>query len=102
MIFFQHIFDFNPPAPSPAGYAEIAAVVDSFIPADPSVESDDKQRLNRQQRLVLKRLKRGPATNVELHKICFNYTARLHELKNKGYPFAKEKVSKGVFKYWLV
>lgn len=50
---------------------------------------------------VQERLALGPATNLELNKICFRYGARIHELRKRGCVITKETLSPGVFRYTL-
>jgi len=58
-------------------------------------------KLSRQQRLVLERLRRGPATSVELNAICFRYGGRIHELRGKGYAIQGEQIRRGLWRYWI-
>lgn len=44
-------------------------------------ERADRPRLNRQARLILERLRRGPARNVELARISLKYTGRVSEVR---------------------
>lgn len=59
-----------------------------FDAARPDPEShpsgDNPVRLSRQCVRILERLRRGPATNVELSEIAFRYSARIHELRAAG------------------
>lgn len=41
-------------------------------------------------------------TNVELNRICYRYSARIHELRNEGWEIEREYVKPGVHRYWLV
>jgi hypothetical protein len=54
-------------------------------PCDPKVGDVAKPRLSRQCRLILERLRRGPATNSELSGIALKYTNRISELRMAGY-----------------
>jgi hypothetical protein len=60
-----------------------------FDPAQPNPEShpsgDSPVRLSRQCVAILERLRRGPATNIELSAIALRFTARIHELRAAGY-----------------
>lgn len=52
---------------------------------------------------ILRLLKsKRTVTNVELNRICFRYTARIHELRKDGYNIQRQYEKPGVFKYWLV
>lgn len=51
---------------------------------------------------LLKRRGWRGATNVELNRICFRYSARLFELRRDGYHITTENLKYGVFKYTLV
>jgi hypothetical protein len=58
--------------------------------------------LSRQQRLMYELFKRqsGYAMNIELRDVCLNYTARLSELRQKGYTIkVVEKRKHGVRVY---
>lgn len=46
--------------------------------------------------------KRRYVTNIELNKICYRYSARIHELRSEGWDIEKDQIKKGVFRYWLV
>lgn len=50
-------------------------------------------RLLRRERFV---------TNAELNKICFRYSARIHELRDDGWNIQREYWKPGVYRYWLV
>lgn len=47
--------------------------------------ADEAKRLNRQQILILARLREGPATNMELIPISTRFGGRIFELRKKGY-----------------
>jgi len=57
--------------------------------------------LSPQQKKILGRLRRGPATNHELTEICERHTAREWELRQKGYDIKKRKIGKSTFRYWI-
>ena len=50
---------------------------------------------------ILARLQQGSATNIELNKTCFRYSARIHELRKAGHRIARTKVEEGIFSYAL-
>lgn len=50
---------------------------------------------------VLKRLKQGRATNIELNRICFRYSSRIFELRKEGHNIQRQYVRPGVFEYWI-
>ena len=58
-------------------------------------------KLSRQQAAVLARLRRGPATSVDLNEICFRYGGRIHELRNKGFDIRGVRLRRNVWKYWM-
>ena len=70
---------------------EQTTLFDESIPALPpirvnaSVHAVEAPRLSRQCRLILERLRTGPATNRELSGIALKYTGRLSELRQAGY-----------------
>jgi hypothetical protein len=45
----------------------------------------ESARLSRQQQKILTRLEPGKVSNSELMGICIRYSARIHELRKKGY-----------------
>jgi len=54
------------------------------------------------KRAVLDRLRRGPATNIELNTICFRYGARIFELRHHdGYDITRSPMKAGVCTYTL-
>ena len=59
-------------------------------------------RLSAHHLLILERLARGPATNLELGMICQRFGARLHELKRAGHPWVKRMVEAGIYQYRLI
>lgn len=46
---------------------------------------DERDRLSRQCAAILTRLRRGPATNVELAGLALKYTSRISDLRERGY-----------------
>ena len=58
-------------------------------------------RLMNQREKILIRLKQGSATNVDLNKICYRYSSRIHELRAAGSDIEKKRMSKGIYKYTL-
>lgn len=53
--------------------------------ADPRVDPTQYERLGRQQRAILDRLRQGPATNTELVQIAQRFGARVKELRDAGW-----------------
>ena len=66
-----------------------------------SVAPADRRRLSRHQRLILARLRDGPATGDELHPIARRYGARLEELRRAGCEISKSNKGGGVWEYRL-
>ncbi len=66
-----------------------------------TVHPDDVSRLSEKQRLVLARLRSGPATNRELNDICFSYRQRLSELRDAGHRIDCERGEEGLAVYRL-
>jgi hypothetical protein len=64
------------------------------IPLNSTVSEADVPRLNAQHHTILDRLKKGPATNVELIQICQQFSAILHELKQVGVRWKKNRVKR--------
>jgi hypothetical protein len=71
------------------------------IRLNPTVPGHEAPRLSAQHHAILDRLREGPATNLELGMICQRFGARLNELKRAGYPWRKECVKAGIYRYTL-
>lgn len=50
--------------------------------------------------LLLTRGNKG-ATNIELNKISFRYSARIFNLRKEGYDIRKQHLTGSIWKYWL-
>jgi hypothetical protein len=76
---------------------------DVILPLDTHVvEPVEVNRLATQNQQILARLKRGPATNVELAGISLKYTSRISDLREAGYSIPPpERVKGGVTIYKL-
>jgi len=74
---------------------------ESIQPLDPNILEDDKPRVAGHSGQILRRLQMGPATNVQLNKICFRYSARIYDLRSRGYPIRCERGEGGVNVYRL-
>lgn len=70
-------------------------------PADPNVHPDDALRLSGQNAAILERLKAGPATNRELYGICLRPSARIYDLKQRGYEIKSERIEGGLWMFTL-
>jgi len=55
------------------------------VPSTPTLPSEMRPRLSRQNTAILTRLQQGPMTNRELAGIALKYTGRLSELRQAGY-----------------
>ena len=66
-----------------------------------SVAPADRRRLSRHQRLILARLRDGPATNSELGDIADRFGARICELRKAGCVIDKRNLGGGVWEYRL-
>jgi hypothetical protein len=51
----------------------------------PLFDLPTRRRLSRQCRLILARLRAGPATNAELAQIALKYTSRISDIRDNGY-----------------
>ncbi len=74
---------------------------------NPSVTTEDEDRLHAQTRTILERLKRGPISNVNMSDISMQYNARVYELRAmlepKGFTIAIiQKQPAGVNIYAIV
>jgi hypothetical protein len=75
---------------------------DVILPSDSHVvEPAEVNRLASQNQQILARLKRGPATNVELAGISLKYTGRISDLRKVGHVITPERVKGGVTIYRL-
>lgn len=63
---------------------------------------EEVHRLARVEERMLARLRQGPATNVELSHIGLKYTARISELRTRGYVIEADYVKRGLWRYTLV
>lgn len=61
-----------------------------------------QQRTATQQELILERLRCGSATNEELTKIGLRYSARIYDLRRKGYDIDTKTLKGGLVQYRLV
>ena len=50
---------------------------------------------------ILKRLKQGEATNTELNRIAFRYSARIHDLRKEGHTIVAEHVKESLWRFVL-
>jgi hypothetical protein len=77
---------------------------DEILPRDSHVtEPTEIKRLATQNEQILARLKRGPATNVDLAKISLKYTSRISDLREAGHNIPPpERVKGGVTIYRLI
>ena len=51
---------------------------------------------------ILKLLKeKGSATNVELNKICYRFSARIHELRQEGYNIISVHEKGSIWRFYL-
>ena len=69
---------------------------------DPSVPDDEKPRLSVQCHAIADRLRKGPATNLDLIMISHRFGARLHELKRAGFLWKRTPKGQGVHQYQLI
>ena len=65
---------------------------------DPHVDHRDIPQLTRQSRVILERLRQGPATNAELTAVGLRYSARIHELRRAGHEIESEQLG---WSLWL-
>jgi hypothetical protein len=70
-------------------------------PVDPHVHPNDVRRLTGQSAEILKRLRQGPATNAELNRICYRYSARIHDLRQSGYRISGKRIEGGLWLFRL-
>lgn len=67
-----------------------------------TVAEEDKPRLSVQCHAIADRLRKGPATNLELIMISHRFGARLHELKLAGFLWKKTGKGQGVYLYEMI
>lgn len=74
----------------------------TILPEDTHVtEPTEVRRLASQNARFLERLRKGPATNVELAKIALKYTSRISSLRTAGYVIECKRFPKGLSVYTL-
>jgi hypothetical protein len=56
-----------------------------------SFGSEDRAAQRSQVFNALRKARSSGVTNVDLHKICFRYSARIHELRNDGHKITTQK-----------
>jgi len=55
------------------------------VPFDPQVpDPKERPRLSKQSKIVLDRLRSGPATNYDLAAIALKYSARISDIRRSG------------------
>lgn len=74
---------------------------DRVQPVDPHVPAEDVPRLTKQALAILARLRRGPATNVELSAIGLRFGARLMDMRRAGYEIESVRGAGGLWTYSL-
>jgi hypothetical protein len=65
-------------------------------------QADEATRLAHVEARMIDRLRQGPATNVELSRIGLKYTARISEMRTRGYVIEADYVKRGIWRYTLV
>jgi len=70
----------------------------------PATKQSDRSRTSAasQRQAILDRLRRGPATTVELAAIALKYTGRVSELRQAGHVITATPIEGGVYRYTLV
>lgn len=71
-------------------------------PIDPNVLATDVPRLTGQCLAILDRLRKGPATNVELAALSLKYTSRISDLRAAGHTIKCKRLPEGLTTYTLV
>ena len=66
-----------------------------------SVPAADRDRLRGQCLAIYDRLRRGPATNVELAAISLKYTSRVSDLRDNGFVITCVRGEGGLTTYTL-
>ena len=61
-----------------------------------TLPTSDNFRLTGQRAAILARLQEGPAQNVELKEIALCYTARIAELRHRGYDIRNQSLGDGI------
>jgi hypothetical protein len=59
--------------------------IDYVEPRDPRVSATEARRLSSQCLRIVERLRKSRATNVELAALSLKYTARVSDLRARGY-----------------
>ena len=74
------------------------------VPFDESkVEAtkEDWERFHTQTELIIEKLRRGPATNVELAELSLKYTSRISDARKRGYKIKCKRLGGGITRYEL-
>ncbi len=64
-----------------------------------------KSKYESQSTKILKKLKKAGKygqTNYELAKVCIGWHRRITDLRKSGEPIVTVRISRGIFKYYLV
>jgi len=69
---------------------------------DPGVLDEDRPRLSEQCLAIADKLRRGPATNLELGDHAQRFGARLHDLKRAGFLWKRTPLGQGVNQYAMI
>lgn len=72
-----------------------------LTPTDRNIDVRDVPRVMGQNALIRERLRQGPATNIELAAITFKMSARISDLRAKGYQIRAERIEGGTWLYTL-
>jgi hypothetical protein len=79
-----------------------AGRTDTIFPQDHKMEIADRSRCKLHSKQILKRLKRGPATNHELTRYGMRVAARIHDLRKAGYLITSIRIDNhGTWEYRL-
>lgn len=61
-----------------------------------------QKKTSQTQRILRELRDKRFVTNIDLNKICYRYSARIHELRNDGWNIQRSYEKPSVYRYWLV
>ena len=70
-------------------------------PADPNLTPVERKRLGPKCKLILRRLREGPATTADLAALYYKFTQRIYDLRNAGCDVGRVELGPGMHLYTL-
>lgn len=54
---------------------------------------------SQRQKILAMLVDHHSVTSAQLNKVCFRYSARIHELRKQGHAITSKQISKGLWEY---